>query len=77
MLCQECRTSLLDTNKRVYVCKNEECSPDFENGAVAYWCSKCKETTDCGHKREKYKPQKQFEEDEEGGDGTKYLDKLL
>ena len=53
MLCTECGDSLIDLNKRVYICK--ECSPNLDQGDAIYWCQKCKESTEHEHKREKYK----------------------
>lgn len=60
MLCQGCRTSLLDMSKRVFICK--ECSPDPENGDAIYWCLKCKDSSDHEHKLEKFKGKVQEEE---------------
>lgn len=77
MLCSNCKDSLLDLNKRVYICK--ECSPDFEAGNIVYWCQKCKETTEHEHKRSKFKGF--VHEEEAEGDGKKKnsnkLDMLL
>lgn len=53
MLCSVCKISLIDSSKRVYVCK--ECSGDVESGDIVYWCAKCKEETEHEHKRTKYK----------------------
>jgi predicted amidophosphoribosyltransferase len=53
MLCTVCRESLIDLNKRVYVC--HECSPDIKNGDAAYWCKNCKDSSEHEHKREKFK----------------------
>lgn len=53
MLCHECKDSLIDVNKRVFICK--ECSPDIDAGDAVYWCKKCKESTEHEHKREKYR----------------------
>ena len=55
MLCQVCELSLLDTNKRVFICKDKACSPDIENGDAIYWCKKCCESSEHEHKREKWK----------------------
>ena len=53
MLCSVCKDSLINVNKRVYICK--ECSPDMEAGDIMYWCQKCKEETEHEHKRRKFK----------------------
>ncbi len=55
MLCSVCKESLININKRVYYCKEPECSPDIEGGNIMYWCQKCKEETDHEHKRSKFK----------------------
>ena len=82
MLCQECRTSLLDQTKKVYVCNT--CHPNFEQTGIAvYWCKGCKDTTEHEHKREKFRGVPGVREEEEGGDGAAvddrktYLDNLL
>jgi hypothetical protein len=75
MLCQVCRDSLLDANKRVYIC--HECSPDPEAGDAVYWCKKCKESTEHEHKRERYKGHAPTTEGEKSSKKEKYLDSLL
>lgn len=71
MLCCECGESLVEQSKRVYACK--ECSPDFANGNIIYWCKACKDSTEHEHKRSKYKGIVQDEEDQ---DKTKPFDAL-
>ena len=76
MLCVYCRESLLDLNKRVYICREE--SPDPEAGDAVYSCKKCKESGKDERKWEKYKGHAQAEEDGgKSGQKQKYLDKLL
>ena len=53
MQCCECAMSLLDINKRVYICVS--CSPDPAAGDALYWCKGCKESTEHEHKRSKLK----------------------
>jgi len=75
MLCHVCRDSLLDVNKRVYICR--ECSTDPEAGDAVYWCKKCKESTEHEHKREKYKGHVLPEDNTKANPKEKYLDNLL
>ena len=53
MLCHECKESLLDLSKRVFICK--ECSGDFDTGDLVYFCLKCKNKGTHEHKLEKLK----------------------
>ena|SRR5438105_4373504 len=53
MLCHDCKDSLLDLSKRVFICK--ECSGDFNKGDVVYFCLKCKTKGTHEHKLEKLK----------------------
>lgn len=53
MLCHSCGESLLDMNKRVYIC--QKCSPDVSKGDITYFCLKCKEDNKHEHKLEKLK----------------------
>jgi len=56
MLCSSCGDCLLESNKRVYVCK--ECSGEFTKGDIAYFCMKCKKEGVHEHPLEKMKGQK-------------------
>ena len=65
MKCTVCELSLIDVNKRVYICLDKKCSPDVASGDVTYWCKSCKEETEHEHKRSKLK----------GAPGTPFLEK--
>jgi hypothetical protein len=73
MLCNVCKDSLIDSNKRAYICKT--CSPDMAAGNILYWCNKCKESTEHQHTREKWKGLSGAPEPTE--DKQAYLDNLL
>ena len=48
MLCTVCKESLLDINKRVYICRT--CSPNIEEtGDAIYWCKVCKDADNHEH----------------------------
>lgn len=53
MLCHDCKDSLLDMSKRVFICK--ECSGEFDKGDLVYFCLKCKTKGTHEHKLEKLK----------------------
>lgn len=55
MRCTVCALSLLDINKRVYICEHKKCSPSPQEGNATYWCKTCKETTEHDHPRTKVK----------------------
>ena len=71
MLCQGCRMSLIDSNKRVYYYSASK--EDLENGDALYWCKTCNEKTEFEHPREKLKHNPGLEEK----DNSKYLDSML
>ncbi len=54
MQCCECKKSLLELSKRIFVC--ETCSVDVKAGDAMLWCKKCHEETEHEHKRTKLKP---------------------
>lgn len=53
MLCHNCKDSLINLSKRVYVCR--ECSGEFDKGDIMYFCLKCKKEGVHEHKLEKLK----------------------
>ena len=53
MLCHGCGECLLDASKSVFYC--QECSPDFGNGDVLYFCLKCKKDNKHEHPLSKLK----------------------
>jgi len=76
MLCVYCNESLIDLNKRVYICREE--SPDPDGGDAIYCCKKCKESKKDDRSWERYKGHV-LPEDEGGKSNQKqkYLDNLL
>jgi len=53
MCCHECKESLIDVSKRVFICRT--CSPDLSAGDAVYFCMKCNASSKHEHKREKLK----------------------
>jgi len=75
MQCCECKKSLKDLSKRVFIC--ETCSENVKEGDALYWCKKCCESTDHEHKRTKFKGVEKEGKVEGAEANQNYLDNLF